>query len=498
LPDDSNNRIKNLQGFLKTTLGCKQIFTKKNCVMKKTLLISSFLLLLLSCQKNIDKPAIPEEMPTTANQNSEYGQLQQTKTYSSDVITRWLNQQLDMLRVPLAAGTGSQAADRAMAYCGIAAYESVVPGMPAYQSLTNQLNGFPGMPSTEPGKAYHWAASANAALAEMNRRLFPNTSATNKTNIDNLENELKAVYANEVDASTLDRSIAFGKEVATRVFAWAATDGSANVNPQYVPEPQFIGPGFWVQSLGAGNTLVTTPPNSPQAANPYAYQRRRMVPGVENGAVIEPPPAYSTDPSSAFYLMVKDVYDKSNTLTPEQTAMAIYHRDAPGYPGGGQFVAILSQVIDKADVMLDVAALAYAKTGIAMFDATTILFKEKYSINLVRPINYIRSVMGYSTWLGLFNTPGHPEFPSGHAMISATVAGSLTNVFGENFEFDNHTYDYLGLPPRHYNSFAAMAQEMSDSRVFAGIHYQATCDESLWLGGKVTQNVLSTVKFLKE
>lgn len=466
--------------------------------MKKISIAAIILLFLFSCQKNIstEKQPVREEIPTSANTDN--GHLQQTKTFSSDVITRWLNQQLEMLRVPLAPGTGSQGADRAMAYCGIVAYESVVPGMPAYQSLANQLIDFPDIPATEPGKAYHWTASANAALAEMNRRLFPTTSAANKTAIDNLENSLKAGYANEVDASTLDRSIAFGKEVATRVFAWAATDGSANVNPPYIPEPQFIGPAFWVQSLGVNNSLVTTPPNNPQAALPYAYQRRRMVPGVENGAVIAPPPAYSTDPSSPFYLMVKDVYDRSQTLTPEQTAMAIYHRDAPGYPGGGQFVAILSQVIDKADVMLDVAALAYAKTGIAMFDGTTILFKEKYSINLVRPINYIRDVFGYTTWTGLFNTPGHPEFPSGHAMTSAVVAGALTSVFGDNFEFDNHTYDYLNLPSRHYNSFAAMAQEMSDSRVFAGIHYQATCDKSLWLGEKVTQNVLSTVKFLKD
>jgi hypothetical protein len=42
--------------------------------------------------------------------------------------------------------------------------------------------------------------------------------------------------------------------------------------------------------------------------------------------------------------MVKDVYDKSQNLTPTQTAMAIYHRDAPGYPGGGHFIAILAQV----------------------------------------------------------------------------------------------------------------------------------------------------------
>lgn len=451
-----------------------------------------------ACQKQIDQPARQEEIASAANNNKEHGHLKQAKTFSSDVVIRWLNMQLDMLRVPLAAGTGSQAANRAMAYCGIATYESVVPGMPAYQSLANQLNNFPAMPATESGKKYHWAASANAALAEMNRKLFPTTSAANKTNIDNLENTLKATYAGEVDAATLDRSIAFGKEVATRVFAWAATDGSANVNPQYVPSPNFIGPAFWVQSLGAGNSLVTTPPNSPQATNPYASQLRLIVPDVTNGTALEPPPAYSTDPASPFFAMVKDVYDKSQALTPAQTAMALYHRDAPGYPGGGHFVAILSQVLSKAQALLDVAALAYVKTGIASFDATTICFVNKYTYNLVRPINYIRNVMGYGSWNALFNTPGHPEFPSAHAVNSAAIAAMFTDVLGDNFQFTLNTYDYLGLPARSYNSFHEMAKEMSDSRVFGGIHYQASCDKGLWLGEKVSQNILSKVKFLKE
>jgi hypothetical protein len=51
----------------------------------------------------------------------------------------------------------------------------------------------------------------------MNRRLFPAASAANKTQIDNLENTLAAGYTIEADADTLQRSIAFGKEVATRV-----------------------------------------------------------------------------------------------------------------------------------------------------------------------------------------------------------------------------------------------------------------------------------------
>ncbi|MBC7866958.1 MAG: hypothetical protein H7X88_05435, partial [Gloeobacteraceae cyanobacterium ES-bin-316] len=155
----------------------------------------------------------------------------QTSSFSSEVVTTWLNRQLEMLRVPLPAGVGSQAAERCQAYCGIAVYESVVPGMEAYRSLTGQLTDFPAMPTVEPGVDYHWAASANAALAEMNRRLFPSTSAENKASIDKLEDSLKAVYAGEVDAAILQRSISFGKEVATKVFAWAASDGSANVNP---------------------------------------------------------------------------------------------------------------------------------------------------------------------------------------------------------------------------------------------------------------------------
>ncbi len=465
--------------------------------MLYTALLGSLIVILsifnFSCKKDL-KEENPEQIAMKENSN---GHLQQTKTFSSDVVISWLNMQLDMLRVPLAAGTGTQAANRAMGYCGIATYESVVPGMPAYQTLTGQLNGFPTMPATEPGKAYHWAASANAALADMNRSLFPTTSVANKAHINNLEDSLKAIYATEVNAETLQRSIAFGKEVAARVFTWAATDGSANVNGPYNPL-QSVGPGFWVQALVGGNPLLTTPPNNPQATNPYASQLRLITPDVTNGTALEPPPAYSPDHSSAFFAMVKDVYDKSQALTPAQTAMALYHRDAPGYPGGGHFVAILSQVLVKAGSMLDIAALAYAKTGIASFDATTICFVKKYTYNLERPITYIRREMGQPGWNALFNTPGHPEFPSAHAVNSAAIATALTDVLGDNFQFTLHTYDYLGLPARSYNSFNEMAKEMADSRVFAGIHYQASCDKGIWLGNKVGQNILSKLKFLKD
>ena len=108
--------------------------------------------------------------------------------------------------------------------------------------------------------------------------------------------------------------------------------------------------------------------------------------------------------------------------------------------------------------------------------------------------------MGYTGWNALFPTPGHPEFPSAHAFNGGVVSVMLTDVLGQNFKLTLDHYNYLtpSLAARDYNSFDELGQEMSNSRVFGGIHYQATCDKSFWLGKKVSNNILSRVKFLKE
>jgi len=454
---------------------------------KKSLATVALVVLLFSCQKNVDKAAVQEEISTTANVDPNQGHLEQTKTFSANVVIRWLNQELEMLRVPLPTGVAAPEANRAIAYCGIALYEAVQPGMPAYQTLYGQLNALPEIPTIEPGLAYHWAASANAALAYMNRHLFPLASAANQTAMVNLENDLQAIYANETDPATLQRSIDFGREVAEIVFNWSQSDGTATLpSPGSYTIP--VGPGFWEK----------TPPNFAGPVNPFASQRRLLVNGSTDGTDLTPPPSYSTDPSSEFYAMVKDVYDRSQSLTPEQTAMALYHRDAPGYPGGGSLVAMLAQAFQQSNCKLDAAALAYAKLGLGTYDAIMLGFVKKYQVNLVRPITYIRNVMGYTTWNALFATPGHPEFPAAHAVNGGVVSAMLTDVLGENFNLTLNHYSYIGLPARHYNSFDELGQEMGNSRPFGGIHYQASCDKGFWLGKKVSQNILSKVKFLKE
>ncbi|TMI92915.1 MAG: vanadium-dependent haloperoxidase [Bacteroidetes bacterium] len=463
------------------------------------------LVILFSCQKQVDKPSQPQSEEVGAANNSGHGHLQQAKTFSSDVVIKWLNLDQDLLRLPLPTGTTVQGGERILAYSGIALYEAVVKGMPAYQSLSGQLTDFPTMPSTDPGKAYHWAAAANAALAQETRYLFDTaSSSTNLTikqqrldKINALEKSLEDTYATEVDAATLQRSISFGKDVASRVSFWADNDGYKLQGGAYTPPPPTLQqPWLWVPTAPA--------PAAP--INPYVSLRRLLVPRSDNGATIASFPSFSTTAGSEFYEMANDVYTKSQSLSAEQKNLALYFRDAtePGYYGGsGHYIAILPQIISKSGVALDIAALAFAKSGIAVNDAFVVGFRTKYTFNLLRPITYIRNFMGHPAWSPLFATPNHPEFPSAHSFHAGGFFTGLADVFGDNFEFIDNTYANLStslgtLQPLTFHSFTELKKAIGDSRVYAGIHYAPSCAKGIQLGEKVGQNVLNTLKFLKE
>lgn len=121
-----------------------------------------------ACQKKIDQPSKHEEI---AANSSIQGHLKQTKDYSSKDVLKWMDMQLRLFRTN-ATPIGGLPPQRYYAYSAIALYESVVPGMPAYQTLSRQLTDMPAMPQTIPGFAYHWPTCANATLAAMSRNFF--------------------------------------------------------------------------------------------------------------------------------------------------------------------------------------------------------------------------------------------------------------------------------------------------------------------------------------
>jgi hypothetical protein len=396
------------------------------------------------------------------------------------VIDKWITMQIRLMKD--ATGIANVLFSRYYAYTGVTAYEAVAPGTSLGNAINRKLNGLTNLPKADPFKIYYWPSSVNAALASINRSIFTGASAADKASIDSLENALNVSYSLQARAEIITRSATFGKAVADAVFNWSQTDGIADVSDAYTSR---VGPGLW----------VPTPPAFAKASTPYFGNLRSIIIGSTDNTQPGAPIAYSEDPKSAFYQMVLNVYAVSQNLTADQTADGLFWRDIPGVTTGGHWESILQQVLKQTNSHLDKAAVAYAVTGICNSDPSISCWQTKYHYTLVRPITYIRNVMGYASWNSLLTTPAHPEYSSAHAVLSAATSDAFTALFGDIGSFTDHTYDYLGFTPRTFTSFRAIGEDAGNSRVFAGIHYQPSVDTGLIQGRKAAANILKTLGF---
>ena len=448
----------------------------KHILKTAVLLIAASLLTLNGCRKD-------DSISSNTNSDLSMARGTHAREFSSEVAQDWMKMEMTILRT--ITGLNNLYAVRPFVYSGIAMYQSVVPGMPSYQTLSGQLTGLPAMPGVTPNLTYYWPESMNAAMSKFYKLMLPTMGAANLASVDSLEAAYRARYATATDASTLERSEAYGRDVAQAIYNWSTTDGNAHLaDPYTVP----TGPGMW----------VPTPPAF--AATPLGAHwgdLRVMVAGSGNNALPPPPPAYSETPGSEFYNMAQQVYDVSQNLTQAQIDQAMYYRDVPGYTTAGHYLSLLLQVLAQEDADLETAASSYALIAIVTFDESISTWQSKYTYNLIRPVSYIRTVLGHPTWSPLLTTPNHPEYSSAHASLSAGVGASLASIFGDNYTITDHTYDYLGFPPRTFNSFTAFGEDAGNSRLYAGIHYQNSIDKALIQGRVVAQNILNTLVLKK-
>lgn len=398
--------------------------------------------------------------------------LQSTKE-EGDVATKWYKFQLKMILNSDPAYSPMVLA-RVFSYEGIALYESVRHVEPNTVSLSEYLYQMPSMPLKENNSGYLWAASANAALAKMMRSLYPNLTPGKLASIDSLEAAINSSFRPGIESTVFKRSQSYGLAVANAVLAWAATDNDNQSNAGYVP-PVFE--GAW----------EPTPPLFAGAAAPFLGNARPLL--EANATGIAPPPlhSYSVDPDSEFYKMAKDLYDVSKNLSDEQRAIALFWNDIgikKGFTPMGHSISIATQILEKEKANLLVSAETYARVGIALRDANIMVWRSKFHYNLLRPVTYIRAVID-KDWMPIIGTPSHPEYPAAHAYITGAAMQALTSVFGENYAFTDHTYDFLGFVPREFSALNDAATESGMSRRFGGIHYLPSIQTGLAEGRKV-------------
>jgi hypothetical protein len=367
---------------------------------------------------------------------------------------------------------------RNFGYIGVGLYEAVQPGIKGARSLSSVLYQMPPMPEPEGHKDYLWGASANALMSSLSRQILSGLTDADRVILDSLENAYNNRFRLSVSDDVFSRSQGFGRAVATAIYNWSTTDNFNLANTGYVLP---VSPSAW----------VPTPPANASPVGPFLMNSRPFLAWSLTATAPPLPFPFSTDPSSAFYKAVKEVYDIGKTLTDEQKLIANWWADAGGVgvgvAGGHHPLYIITSVLQSKNAKLGRAVEIYAKTGIALRDNVTIIFRSKFQFNLLRPVTYINRHIDAS-WQSYLPSPPYPEYLSGLVGVYAPAMQVMKREFGDIPITDN-IYAFRGLPARSFPSITALVEEAAVSRVYAGIHYRFTQDATIVFGSELGNRV---------
>jgi len=419
--------------------------------------------------------------PTNSNYPQEANQ--------ADYIHRSMKQLTDVIVEDIFS---PPVASRIYVYPSVAAYEIMLHDNAEYQSLVGQLRGLKNVPQPEAGAEYCFPLAAVHAFCETGKALV-----FSENKMEEFAAEMsKEFAAMKIPQAVFDRSIAYGKSVSEHMLSWADTDNYKETRtfPKYtIPND----PGKW----------KPTPPDYMDGIEPAWREIRLMV--LDSAGQFAPPPPtpFDTKKGSKFMEETMEVYQVVKEVKAEEKAIAQFWDCNPfvsHHKGhvmfatkkitpGGHWVNIASLAAQKTNADLMKSVETYALVSLSLFEGFISCWDEKYRSNLVRPESVINTFVD-AEWLPILQTPPFPEHTSGHSVVSGASSVTLTNLYGENFAYEDNTEVEYGLPVRSFNSFKEAAEEAAISRLYGGIHYRPAIDLGVTQGRSIAQLIAQRVK----
>lgn len=387
-------------------------------------------------------------------------------------------------------------ASRIYSYSSIAAYEAALPMNNQYLTLAGQLTDMTAPPAPQAGEEYCFPLASVQAALKVGRTLV---FSEDKMNVfyDQIMQEFRDTGIPE---DVFDRSIEYGDQVAAHVIAWSTKDNykQSRSFPKYSIRDD---PGSW----------KPTPPAYMDAVEPHWNKIRPFAIDSAQQFKPVPPTPFSTDKKSRFYKEAIEVYEMGKNLTPEQREIAFFWDCNPFMMNvkghvmfatkkispGGHWINITRVACTKVKANYSQSVEAYMRVSIALMDAFMSCWDEKYRSVLIRPETYINQYID-EDWVPVLQTPPFPEYTSGHSVISAASAVTLTNLFGDGFAFTDSTEIEFGLPARSFKSFLEASEEAAISRMYGGIHYRPAVEVGMQEGRALGEFILSKVRTRKE
>jgi hypothetical protein len=303
-------------------------------------------------------------------------------------------------------------------------------------------------------------------------RLYPARQAS-------LDQALEASLRALPESAARQDGRALGGQAAAAVLALRANDGAAAATT-YVPRQ---GPGFW------------TPPAKVPVLTPHWGAVTPWV--LAKGARFRPPPppAIDSERQARDYDEVYRLGGKANTeRSAERTEIARLWI-TPGVPTWNPIARQLSRA---KGLSVQENARLFALLALATADALIGCWDAKFAYHGWRPIDAIRTggVKGRAAdpaWESAVPTPPFPGYVSGHACFSAAAQTVLEAEFGSG-EIPTVTLSTATAPGlvRRYVKLSDIVEEVSNARIWGGIHWRADQEFGEELGRKVGRLVLET------
>lgn len=354
--------------------------------------------------------------------------------------------------------------DRAATRVSLAMFE-------ALNAIDRRYESYLGFPAGD-RSASQDAAAATAAYRVL-LHAFPGQKAA-------LDENYAVAMSSIADAPAKEAGRLIGEAAA------AAAVAVGGVDPAMPPVPYRprTSPGEWIAT------------GLPQI-EPYMVTFRPWAIASADALRPPPPPSLASETWARDYEEVRRLGGRTSTeRTPHQTLMARYRQAFDVTPS----LRLAADAPGRAPVQ---NARMFAVYQMAFDDAALAMVEAKFHYNFWRPITAIRNGESDGNdatptdagWMPLLGTPDFPEYPCGHCTVAAAIAEVMTAEVGAR-PATGVRVSSTGVPVSSVQalpSWDEWAQQVSDSRIYGGVHYRFSNVAGEEIGRRAARTVLDKV-----
>ncbi|MFL6135308.1 MAG: vanadium-dependent haloperoxidase, partial [Nocardioidaceae bacterium] len=176
-----------------------------------------------------------------------------------------------------------------------------------------------------------------------------------------------------------------------------------------------------------------------------------------------------------------------STRTPAMTATALFWN----YNSVQQFQEAMRDLSERHQMSARRAARMFAAVNMTTADALITCWRAKHDFAFWRPLTAIRNAAtdgndattADPAWEPLATTPPYPDYPSGHACITGSVATGLAQLAGsDHIDLTVPSGGDRTVPSRHFDSARAMIREAFLARILLGLHFRTAMEDASFIG----------------